>query len=428
MNQKRNREAVYVLIDADAFFASVEEVLHRELKGKAIVVGQNGGIVSALSYSAKKLGIPRVMPIVTVRRNYPEVQIVSSDYYAYRIFSKRMVNIIKNYIPNIIKNSVDECSAEISPITNSYEEAQELLKELQEELFIKLGCSFSFGIGSSPLLAKLASGMNKPSGITILNNKNVKEKIYHLPVYYISGIGKKTVEKMNRYSIKTIGDLMSKDSQWLAFQFSKPMIKIQEQISGIVSEKIKEKSAQKSMSRARTFLTTDDLEYIHSQALFNVEYLSHRLRKDDLYTQRIGVSIRKSDLTRENSYITLTKPTSDTIVIFNEIKKLLLTIYDNQSEYRAVSVTVTNFSKEIYQKDLFGEIETSQKNNKIMSLMDNMEKKFGTTSIQLASSFKAKEQLIKLSSRRTEEDVYPHDLLPGEAIKKRLVYPFLGEI
>ena len=94
MKVRNSRNQIHVHIDADAFFASVEQVLHRELVGKPVVVGQNGGIVSALSYPAKALGISRVSPILTVRKKYPSVHIVASDFHAYGLFSQRMDNIV----------------------------------------------------------------------------------------------------------------------------------------------------------------------------------------------------------------------------------------------------------------------------------------------------------------------------------------------
>lgn len=223
MSKIKNKKKIFVHIDADAFFASVEQVLHRELEGKAVVVGQNGGIVSALSYPAKKLGVQRVTPIVTIRKQFPGVQIVSSDSHAYHIFSQRMKRIIKAHIPNLIKNSIDECGAEITEIISGYKDAEKFVTALQKELHEKLGCTFSFGLAHSPLVAKLASGMNKPSGITVIAPEHISETIGHMPVSTLSGIGKQTTKKLYEKDIKTIIDFMSKDKDWCLHHFSAPM-------------------------------------------------------------------------------------------------------------------------------------------------------------------------------------------------------------
>ena len=427
MNQKNSRQ-LYVHIDADTFFASVEQALHRELLGKALVVGQNGGIVSALSYEAKTLGIPRVMPIVTVRKRYPGVDIVSSDFHAYGIFSERMERIIRSHLPNLVKNSIDECSADIGKWIKSFNEAENLVKVIQDELFTKLGCTFSFGIARTPLLAKLASGMNKPEGIAVLTDENIEELIYHFPANYVSGIGKKGYEKLLKYRIKTIGDFVKADPEWLRYNFSISMPAIQKQLLGQIAEIPKEKESIESMSRDRTFPATGSYDYLCSQMSMNIEHLAARMRKENLYSKRIGIRLRGQDLSFTNQFITLTSPSREPQYLLAESKKLLKSIYREHVLYRQVSVTCSGLDKHIIQNDLFGETEISNSKDHTLSLIDDLENKFGKSCIGLASSLKARDNLEKVYSTCTQGDTYPHQLLPEEEAKKRLAYPFLGNI
>lgn len=428
MKSRNSKNQIHLYIDADAFFASVEQVLHRELIGKPVVVGQNGGIVSALSYPAKALGISRVSPILTVRKKYPAVHIVASDFHAYGVFSQRIDNIVRSHFPNLVKNSVDEGSVELSKWVNSFDKAELLVKELQEELYIKLGCTFSFGLARTPLLAKLASGMNKPNGITILNDENVKEKIYHMPVNYLSGIGKQGDKKLQRYNIKTIGDFAKADANWLRFSFSITMPALQKQVLGEVVTLPKQKDGIKSMSRDRSFPATDSYEYLYSQISMNIEHLTQRMRKEDLFTKRIGLRIRNKDLEHTESFITLTSPTRDSEYLLSELKKLLDELYQEGILYRQVSVTCANLGPAIMQHDLFSELKISQEKNEVLDLIDGLENKFGKSCVGLASSIRAKNNLNNVYSRHGKGDIYPHALLPGEEIKKRLIYPFLGLI
>lgn len=427
-SSKSSIDQIHLHIDADAFFASVEQVLHRELQGKAIVIGQNGGIVSALSYPAKDMGIPRVTPIVTVRKQYPSALIVASDFHAYGIFSKRMDNITRNYFPNLVKNSVDEGSVKISAWVNSFDAAHNLTKKLQAELYEKLGCTFSFGIARTPLLAKLASGMNKPAGITILNDENVEKQIQHIPVNYISGIGKQSYKKLQRYRIQTIGDFSKVDPNWLEYNFSVSMPALQKQICGIAVDIPKQKNGVKSMSRARTFQATESYTYLYSQMSMNIEHLCQRMRKEDLYTKRIGVQLRSQDLEHTQSYITLPTPTREPEHILSELSKLLKKIYISNVLYRQVSVTCSGLDRYIMQNDLFGTTTVSESKNHVLELIDDLERKFGKSCIGLASSIQAKDNLQKIYSKHVPGDTYPHPLLPGEEPKKRLMYPFLGHI
>jgi len=428
MSQEKNKKNIYVHIDADAFFASVEQVLHRELKGKPVVVGQNGGIVSALSYPAKDLGISRVSPIVTVRKQYPSVHVVASDFHAYSIFSQRMYNIIRNRFSNLVKNSVDEGSVEISKWLDSFDEAEKSVKQLQTELSQKLGCTFSFGIARTPLLAKLASGMNKPNGITILNDTNKEEKIYHMPVNTLSGIGKQSYIKLKKHKINTIGDFAKADATWLQKTFSISMPALQQQVLGEVADVPKQKESIKSMSRDRTFTPTQSYEYLYSQISMNIEHLSQRMRKEDLFTKRIGLRLRDQDLRYTQALVTLSAPTREPKYLLSEMKKLLDALYQKNVVYRQVSVTCAGLGDAPIQNDLFGELKSSESEDNLLNLMDNLEDKFGKSCVGLASSMQAKDNQTKIYSRHVKGDTYPHKLLPGEEIKKRLPYPFLGMI
>lgn len=421
-------EQIHVHIDADAFFASVEQVLHRELIGKALVVGQNGGIVSALSYPAKALGIPRVMPIITVRKQYPGVSIVSSDFHAYGIFSERMERIIRHHLPNLVKNSVDECSADIGKWVKGFDEAEELVKVIQKELELKLGCTFSFGIASTPLIAKMASGMNKPDGITIIRPEGIGKMIYHFPVNYISGIGKKSYESLKKYHIRTIGDFAKADADWLKYNFSISMPALQKQILGIVTEIPKQKEGIKNMSRARTFPSTESYEYLYSQMSMNIEHLCQRMRKENLFTKRIGIHLRDQDLKFTNSFVTLTSPSREPQLLLHESSKLLKEIYVGNVLYRQISVTCSGLGAGVTQNDLFGELDRSESKDGILHLIDSLEERFGKSCVGLASSLQAKDNLERIYSRYVQGDIYPHPLLPGEEIRKRLLYPFLGSI
>ena len=428
MNTKNKKNNIFVHIDADAFFASVEQILHRELEGKAVVVGQNGGIVSALSYPAKDLGVPRVAPILTVRKKYPLVHIVASDFHAYGIFSKRMENIIRGRFPNLVKNSVDEGSVEISRWVDTFEKAEELIRNLQIELKQKLGCTFSFGVAATPLLAKLASGMNKPNGIIILNDQNIEEKIYRMPVNYLSGIGKMGYLKLQKNMIFTIGDFAKADPGWLKQTFSIVMPALQKQVLGEVVDIPKQKEGIKSMSRDRTFPATKSHDYLHSQISMNIEHLTQRMRKENLFTKRIGLRLRDQNLQQTESFVTLSLQTRDPQYLLSESKKLLNVLYQEGILYRQVSVTCAGLGGAPIQNDLFGELHSFESKDNILELVDNLENKFGKSCVGLASSIKAKDNLSKVYSKRVEGDTYPHPLLPGEEIKKRLQYPFLGEV
>jgi nucleotidyltransferase/DNA polymerase involved in DNA repair len=311
---------------------------------------------------------------------------------------------------------------------NSFDEAEELVKKLKIELYQKLGCTFSFGIARTPLLAKLASGMNKPNGITILNDQNIEEKIYRMPVNCLSGIGKQGYIKLQKNKINTIGDFAKADANWLQYTFSISMPALQKQVLGEVVDIPKQKEVIKSMSRDRSFPATESYEYLYSQISMNIEHLAQRMRKENLFTKRIGLRLRDQGLHYTQSLITLSSPTREPEYLLSEMKKLLTELYQKGILYRQVSITCAGLGDAPIQNDLFGELYNSESKDGLLHLIDDLENKFGKSCVGLASSLQAKENLAKIYSRYIEGDTYPHQLLPGEEIKKRLLYPFLGAI
>src|SRR3989344_643518 len=161
------REKTILHMDGDAFFVGCEVSKNPKLKGKAVVTGEERGIVSALSYEAKAKGIVRGMPIFSLRKSFPEVLVLPGDYACYTRLSRAMFDIVRRYADEVEEYSIDECFADLTgldkPLKMSYLEiAERIKKEVNEEL----GLSVSIGLGPSKVLAKVASKWQKPNGLT----------------------------------------------------------------------------------------------------------------------------------------------------------------------------------------------------------------------------------------------------------------------
>ena len=156
-------------MDGDAFFVGVEMAKNPKLKNKPVVTGEERGIVSALSYEAKALGIVRGMPIFKVKKDFPQVIVVPGDYKSYARYSSLMFDIVRRYADDVEEYSIDECFADLTgldkPLKMSYKEiAERIKKEINEELDL----SVSIGIAPTKVLAKVASKWVKPNGLTII--------------------------------------------------------------------------------------------------------------------------------------------------------------------------------------------------------------------------------------------------------------------
>ena len=172
------RERVILHMDGDAFFVTCEVAKNPELKGKPVVTGQERGIVSAFSYEAKALGITRAMSIYSVRKNFPEVIVLSGDYKLYAMYSKKMFDIVRRYADDVEEYSIDECFADLTgldkPLKMTYLEiAHRIKKEVNEEL----GLSVTVGLAPNKVLAKVASKWVKPNGLTVITKETANDKM-----------------------------------------------------------------------------------------------------------------------------------------------------------------------------------------------------------------------------------------------------------
>lgn len=195
----------------DAFFAAVEQIRYPELKGKPLVIGADGdpthrGVVSTASYEARKFGIHSAMPLRTAYRLCPEAVFLPVDYKEYSKVSEQIKNILKEFSPITEDAGIDEAFLDISNIDRPSEEiAREIKKKIKE----KTGLTCSLGVGPNKLLAKIASDMQKPDGLTVITEEDVQARIWPLPVRKLWGVGPKTEAYLKGMGIHTIGDLAS---------------------------------------------------------------------------------------------------------------------------------------------------------------------------------------------------------------------------
>jgi DNA polymerase-4 len=195
----------------DAFFAAVEQKRHPELIGKPLIIGGSGdptrrGVVSTASYEARKFGVHSAMPLRTAYKVCPQAAFLPVDYEAYSKESQRVKRILKEITPLMEDVGIDEAFLDISSIEKPSEViAEEIKKRIKEET----GLSCSIGIAPNKLLAKIASDLNKPDGLTIITEADIERVLWPLPVRKLLGIGPKTEAYLKSVGIQTIGELAS---------------------------------------------------------------------------------------------------------------------------------------------------------------------------------------------------------------------------
>jgi DNA polymerase-4 len=210
-------------MDMDAFFAAVEQKRHPELIGKPVVIGGSGdptqrGVVSTASYEARKFGIHSAMPLRTAFKLCPDAIFLAVDYREYARVSEKIKSLLGEFSPVMEDVGIDEAFLDITDI---HEPSQEISKEIKKRIGEYTGLTCSIGIAPNKLLAKIASDLQKPDGLTIITEADVESLIWPLPVRKLWGVGPKMEAYLKGIGIMTIGELAATSIDDLHRHFGK---------------------------------------------------------------------------------------------------------------------------------------------------------------------------------------------------------------
>ncbi len=421
-----------VHIDGDSFFASCEIAKNPQLRGKPVITGKERGIVSSMSYEAKRLGVTRAMKLSDIKKICPDAIILPSDYETYSLYSKRMYEIVRRYTPDIEEYSIDECFANLTGMRRVNKMSYESMAiHIKHDLDTELGMTFSIGLSVNKVLAKVGSKWKKPSGLTIISARDIEKYISVLPVGKVWGIGPNTSAYLNKFGIMTAGDFAKKDTVWVREHLSKPFQEIHAELNGsfIYPLNIGEKHDYASISKTKTFTPpSSNKEYIFSQLSKNVENACIKLRRHDLYTDRCAFFLKTQDFHYHSLDIILSHATYIPQDILSIIKEKFYLVYKSNILYRATGIVLMNLSHNYTQTiDLFGNYLKADKIKKIYDAVDNISHKYGKHSVFVGSSLTALRTPAHSGPRGVSSE-RNKNILKGETERKRIGIPFLGKV
>jgi DNA polymerase-4 len=341
-------------IDMDAFFAAVEEKRHPALEGKPLVIGGSGdpmrrGVVSTASYEARKFGIHSAMPLRTAYKLCPDAVFLPVDYDEYSKVSQQIKNILREFASEIEDVGIDEAFLDISQIEETPEEiAYAVSKRIKDET----GLTCSIGIAPNKLLAKIASDMQKPNGLTIIKEEEVATRIWPLPVRKLWGVGPKTEEYLKGIAIRTIGELAAMPHDKLVGEFGKSYGQyLYEASRGIDNSPLITYWEPKSSSRETTFQTDVD----HWQTLAKTVAELTKDVVDDI--RQRGYKGKTVTLkVRFNDFKTLTRAktlqgASDSLEEIRRAAFDCLKRFELKKKVRLIGVRVSGLEKKEEQRD-----------------------------------------------------------------------------
>lgn len=418
------KDARILHVDGDAFFVGCEVARRPDLRGTAVVTGHERGIVSAASYEAKALGITRAMPIHEVRRTYPQVTVLYSDFELYAMVSKRMYAIVRRHVPLVEEYGVDECFADLSHIADPVAACRRIKEDLQREL----NMTFSLGIGPTKVLAKLGSKYRKPDGFFVVSEAVREECLRNTPAKYVWGIGPRTAQRLAGMGVHSAYDFVSLPESLITREFTRPVHDLWQELRSISVLEVAHGNAeaQKSIQRTRSFPATTDPRFLFAELSRHTETGCRRLRKLGFVATHARIFIKTQAFRYYATDFALPQATNAPAVVLPTLRTEFLSVFTKDVLYRSTGITFYGLrTPASVQDDLFGSGEMRQKHTLLMRALDRLEHKYGEHVLYLGTSADA---IVRDKVRPFVSKMHEDALIRTHEGWKRLPIPFLGTV
>ncbi len=313
-------------LDLDAFYASVEILDDPTLAGKPVIVGgsERRGVVCAASYEARKFGIHSAQPTATAKRLCPHGIFLPLRMERYKALSGEVFAIYRRYTPLVEALSIDEAFLDVTGSVRLFGAPADIARRIRASVREETGLTVSAGVASSKLLAKIASDMNKPDGLTVVPQGKEREFLAPLPVEKLWGVGKVTRDAFHRMGVRTIGDLSGIPEETLARKFGKSGVQLRRLAQGIDDREVECDSEAKSIGHEETFQEDlTDMESIRKELLSLASRVASRMRRHDAKGKTVTLKVKYRDFTLITRAVTLERATDDGGEIYRAVLPLL---------------------------------------------------------------------------------------------------------
>ena len=366
-------------IDMDAFFASIEQAINPRFKGKPLIVGSRGNklhtVVCAASYEAKAYGIDSGMSSKEALELCPNLEFVPARQSRYIWTSEQIFEMLKEYGFEVVYASIDEFQMDIGDEADGGRLAKEIQQRIQETFHI----TASLGIAKNWLLAKLASKLNKPNGITILTADNLEKVLARVPVEKLCGIGRASEATLHHLGIKTCLDLYQKSAHFLEQIFGKNGLNLYVSFHSTDHFDTREfEENPKSVGHSYTLpWATKNTGFIQAWIRLLSEMVGERLRQKNLVSKTVHLWLSSPERPGFAAQKTFQQATHDGYEIYHRCLKIMASYAKNTPKIRALGVSCSNLEPNTYQP-LFKEVKRREG---LMNAMDKINGRYGEGSI-----------------------------------------------
>ncbi|MDX1657277.1 MAG: DNA polymerase IV [Nitriliruptorales bacterium] len=373
--------------DMDAFYASVEQRDDPSLRGRPVAVGGSGsrGVVAAASYEARRYGVRSALPMVRARRLCPDLVVVPADFTKYREVSKQVMEVFRNYTPLVEPLSLDEAFLDVSGAVRLFGPPPEIARQIRAEVRAVTGLPCSIGVGPSKFIAKLLSGRAKPDGLAHWTAAEATARLRALPVGDLWGAGPKTVERLERYGFRTIGDVADADRRTLERIVGDAHGRhLHALATGSDDRSVTPHEPAKSISAEETFEDDiDDPVVLHRILLRLSEKVGRRVRRSELAGRTITLKVRFSNFDTVTRSATLPLPTDRTHDIADLVHELFDGLRLERARVRLLGVGVSNLTDATAARQMT--LTSDRRWEDVERVADAVAERFGDVGISYAS-------------------------------------------
>jgi DNA polymerase IV len=370
-------------VDMDAFYASVEQHDDPALVGKPVVVGWEGGrgVVAAASYEVRRFGVHSAMPMRTARRLCPQAICVRPRMQRYSEVSQVVFGIFREITPLVQGLSLDEAYLDVTGSLEHLGHAPGIARLIKQQIRERTGLSASVGVATNKLVAKIASDLSKPDGLTVVATERVREVLDPLSVRRLPGLGRKTGAKVEAAGIHTLGELRSAPDAVLWPLFGRYSGWIRERASGVDDRPVLPEVEEKSLSAEDTFETDiDDVRTLQRQLARLSDVATRRLRARELVTGCIGVKIRRGDFVTFTRQRAVAPPTCEARAVTGVAEELLgrWLAANPGAKLRLLGVVLT----ELTPAAQLGLFEETRRSGRLDAALDEARERFGERALR----------------------------------------------
>lgn len=353
---KNDTSRKIIHIDMDAFFASVEERDHPELKGKPLVIARHPsdtggrGVVTTANYIARQYGIHSAMSAQKAYELCPQAIFKPGNHQKYSEISKQIREIFRRYTDIIEAVSIDEAYLDVTENKVHSTSAIKIASMIQRDIWRELHLTCSAGVSYNKFLAKLASDFEKPHGMTVVMPEEAVDFLKKMPIEKFHGIGKKTVPKMHEMGIFTGADLYEKSEMELIRRFGKMGYSLYRKVRGIHNSPVNTVRDRKSVGKENTYgklLTTEDEVLAQLRQL--AEKVEDSLKREQKHGKTVVLKVRYADFTTITKRTTLTNYVHQKDMIFSQASLIWEDVLGIEKGIRLLGITVTNLDPMTYE-------------------------------------------------------------------------------